>query len=156
MSSIVSTATLSTFNFQPVNTTGGVNTNYTVPANRYARVVVTLDGDIYASNVTSGSSTYVYGIDVSNKCCTLELWLKSSDVLSYTNSTPSGYFYSGSSSGTNTNSGGAYTLTEVRVNGNVVSRIISRITAGTSASNALIYVSGNSNVAWFASEYNNA
>lgn len=142
MASIISTNVLNSFNFQPVNTTGGANTNYTVPTNRYARVVVTLDGDTYISS--TNSATTVYGLSISNKCCTMELWLKSGDVLSFSNSAAS----------TTLTSGGSATVTEARVNGTTVARMISRLTIAMSSGSSTI--AGNSNVCWFSTEYNNS
>jgi hypothetical protein len=151
------------FNFQPVNTVAGLNTNYTVPTGKYARVVVTADGEAFIGSIQASSNytaTY-FSVTQSSKTCTLELWLKTGDVLSFTN-TPA----SGSTTKNNTNGNvtppqsSASTTTEIKVNTVVIARLVSRVIeasnlSGGSPSNLNINWSGTSNVAWVASEYNN-
>jgi hypothetical protein len=84
------------FNNQPVNT-GVTAASYTVPAGKYARVIVSIGLTATFSNggsltnigsTTSGSTNY--GVNTGHFNDKIELWLKAGDVLAFTTSLASG------------------------------------------------------------------
>lgn len=77
------------FNFQPVNSGTIYNGTYTVPANKYARVVVTLSASarIFSTSLVPDGGESI-AISNSSDSLSLEVWARAGEVFSASVSAP--------------------------------------------------------------------
>jgi hypothetical protein len=90
----MSSAYLIPFNFQPVNTVVGSSGTYTVPANMYAYITVTLNSTMgllaeSGTNITSLSRT-INALSINSGSKVASIYLKAGDVLSFSATNGSG------------------------------------------------------------------
>lgn len=158
------------FNFAPVSSSRGTTGSYTVPSGKYARITITVSHSFYPSTGFVG----VLGVTTSAESChgdgfqgSFDIWMKSGEVLSLSNTNTNG-------SAAISSNGGAVGRAALNALANISSgitvnsvlwrNIISRASfslvatvpqAGFYETNSLsIYMNCESSVSWWAEEYN--
>lgn len=142
------------FNFQPVNTGVVANGSYTVPAGKYARVMATLSVKSYMGPLVqvSGSVDGGNGED----SVSIELWLKSGDIVSVSNSAGSATATASGNINQASNFANAISTANLLVNGVVVSSVTCASWVYLTPANTTIFnLSGTANVNYQYAEFTN-
>jgi hypothetical protein len=154
------------FNFQPVNSGNVANAGYTVPAGKYSRIMATLS--TYARNSTftisiAGSGQHMPNISSGNDSTSVELYLRSGEVVSVSNTSASGTISVASSASTSSPTGnGSQSIAQLLVGGVIVAQsksavsgvLIADVASGLATTFTVTMV-GSSDVNYRYEEFNN-
>jgi hypothetical protein len=145
------------FNFQPSATGNVANAGYTVPAGKYARVMANLSVKSHPSSysaVGSGSPP-VYAASGEDST-SIELFLKSGDVVSVSNSAGSATATASGNAYAASNFAVAVSTANISVNGTIVASVTCSSSCFLSPANiTTMNLSGTSTVNYSYAEFNN-
>lgn len=146
------------FNFAPVSIQSGSGT-YTVPSGKYARVEISATAKAFLDSISFASNSVLFmSTSGGHAEKSIELWLKSGDVITTSASLASGSLQTVSSGGFDYDQDKFTTTLTILVNGVAFAKVSATLSAavGVDTSADLTFpISGSTEYNYIASEYNN-
>lgn len=142
------------FNHQPSLTAAYANSGVTVPSGKYARIRFTLSVTAYLTH--SGGTAIGASIEIDktdSNCTTGDVWLKAGDVISVSNSAPSGSVVTTAGVVNNIT---ATSTSSILLGGTIISSVSAVVSASWtgSAADRAVDRNGTANVYFSYEEYN--